>query len=55
MVSTMPWMVRFGLRGGAHLLHCLQQLRQTFEREELALQRDQDRVGGGHGVDGEKV
>src|SRR5215510_6496647 len=27
-----------------HLLHGLQQLRQTFEREELALQRHQDRI-----------
>ena len=43
MVSTMPWMVRSGIERGAHLLDGLQQLRQTFEREELALQRHQDR------------
>ena len=39
----------------AHLLHRLQQLRQTFEREELALQRHQDRVGSRHRVDREEV
>ncbi|GCC48493.1 hypothetical protein chiPu_0032560, partial [Chiloscyllium punctatum] len=39
----------------AHLLHRLQQLRQTFEREELALQRHQDRVRRGHRIDGKQI
>ena len=38
-----------------HLLDGLQQLRQAFEREELALQRHQDRVRRRHRVDGEQV
>ncbi len=40
---------------GAHLLHRLQQLRQTFECEELTLQRDQNRVRRRHGVHGDKI
>ena len=51
----MPWIDRFGIERGAHLLHRLQQLRQAFEREELALQRHQDRVRCRHRVDGEKI
>ena len=51
----MPWIDRFGLSVGAHLLHGLQQLRQAFEREELALQRHQDRIRRGHRIDGEKI
>ena len=51
----MPWIDRFGFSVRAHLLHRLQQLRQTFEREELALQRHQDRVRRRHRVDGEKI
>ncbi len=51
----MPWIDRPGIERRAHLLHRLQQLRQTLEREELALQRHQDRIGGGHRVDGEKI
>ena len=38
-----------------HLLDGLEQLRQTFEREELALQRHQDRVRRRHRVDGEQI
>ncbi len=37
------------------LLDGLEQLRQSFEREELALQRHQDRIRGRHRVDGEQV
>ncbi len=44
MVSTMPWIVELRIERRLHLLDGLQQLRQTFEREELALQRHQDRV-----------
>ena len=51
----MPWIDRLGLSVRAHLLHRLQQLRQAFEREELALQRHQDRIRRRHRVDGEKI
>ena len=51
----MPWIDRFGIERRAHLLHRLQQLRQTFEREELALQRHQDRIRRRHRIDGEKI
>ena len=51
----MPWIDRLGLSVDAHLLHRLQQLRQTFEREELALQRHQDRIRRRHRIDGEKI
>jgi hypothetical protein len=37
------------------LLDGLQQLRQAFEREELALQRNENRVRGRHRIDGEQV
>ena len=40
---------------GAHLFDGLQKLRQALEREELALQRHQDRIGGRHRVDGEQI
>ena len=46
---------QIGIERGAHLLHRLQQLRQTLKREELALQRHQDRVRCGHRIDGEKI
>jgi hypothetical protein len=39
----------------AHLLDRGQELRQPFKGEEFALQRDDNRVGGGERVDGEKV
>ena len=55
MVSTMPWIDRFGLSVGADLLDGLQQLRQAFEREELALQRHQDRIRRRHRIDGQQV
>ena len=51
----MPWMVSDGLSVVLHLLDRLQELRQSFEREELALQRDQNRIRRGHGVDGQKI
>ena len=51
----MPWMVRSGIERGAHLLDGLQQLRQAFEREELALQRHQDRVRRRHRIDGDEI
>ncbi len=44
-----------GIERLLHLLDGLQQLRQTFEREELALQRHQDRVRRRHRVDGEQI
>ena len=44
-----------GIERRLHLLDGLDELRQTFEREELALQRHQDRVGGGHRVDRQKI
>ncbi len=46
---------QIGIERGAHLLHRLQQLRQALEREELALQRHQDRIRCGHRVDGEEI
>ena len=55
MVSTMPWIDELGIERRLHLLDGLQQLRQAFEREELALQRHQDRVRRRHRVDGEQV
>ena len=48
-------MVSSGLSVGLHLLDGLEQLRQAFEREELALQRHQDRVRRRHRVDGEQI
>ena len=48
-------MVRPGLSVSLHLLDRLDQLRQAFQREELALQRHQDRIGGRHGIDGEQI
>ena len=51
----MPWIVRLGIERRAHLLDRLQQLRQTFEREELALQRDEDRIRRGHRVDRDEI
>ena len=48
-------MISCGLSVDFTLVTVLQQLRQTFEREELTLQRHQDRVRRRHGVDGEKV
>ncbi len=55
MVSTMPWIDSVGLSVERTCSHRLQQLRQTFEREELALQRHQDRVRRRHRIDGEQV
>ncbi len=51
----MPWMLSVGLRVVAHLLDGLEELRQSLQREELALQRHQDRIGGRHCVDREQV
>ena len=51
----MPWIDRFGLSVAPDLLDGLQQLRQTFEREELALQRHQDRVRRRHRVHREQI
>ncbi len=51
----MPWIDRFGLSVVLHLLDRLQQLRQAFEREELALQRHQDRIRCGHRIDREQI
>ena len=51
----MPWMVSPGLSVVLHLLDGLEQLRQAFEREELALQRHQDRMRRRHRVDGDEV
>ena len=43
------------IEGAADLLDCRQKLRQAFEREELALQRDDYSICGGESVDGQKV
>jgi hypothetical protein len=43
------------IEGAADLLDRRQKLRQAFEREELALQRDDYSVCGGESVDGQKV
>ena len=51
----MPWIVRAGIERLAHLLDGLQQLRQTFERKELALQRHQNGVRRRHRVDGQQI
>ena len=51
----MPWMLSPGIERLAHLLHRLQKLRETFEREELALQRHQDRVRRRHRIDGQQI
>ena len=55
MVSTTPWMVSLGLSGRAHLLDRLEKLAEALQREELALQRHQHRVGRRHRVDGQEV
>ena len=55
MVSTMPWIVSPGLSCSRTDSTVLSKLRQTFEREELALQRHQNGVRRRHGVDGEKI
>ena len=44
-----------GIERLLHLIDGLEQLRQSFEREELALQRHQDRVRRRHRIDGEKI
>ena len=44
-----------GIERVAHLLHRLDQLRKSFQGEELALQRHQDGVGGRHRVDGQEI
>ena len=54
MVSTMPWIVSSGIELLLHLIDGLEKLRQTFQREELALQRHQNGVRGRHRVDGEQ-
>ena len=43
------------VEGAANLLDRGQELRQALKREEFALQRDNDGVGGSERVDGEKV
>ena len=44
-----------GIERLLHLLDRLQQLRQTFEREELALQRNENGVRRRHRIHGEKI
>ena len=51
----MPWIDEIGIERGFHALDRLQQLRQSFEREELALQRHQNRIRRRHGIDCEQV
>ena len=48
-------MVESRVQRAAHLLDRGQQLRQAFEGEEFALQRHDDRVGGGERVDGQQI
>src|ERR1700751_1252052 len=40
---------------GANRLDGLEKLRQSFEREEFALQRNDDCVGGCHGIDRQQI
>ena len=40
---------------GLYLLNCFQKLRQPFQSEELALQRNKNRIRSGHCVDGEQI
>ncbi len=47
--------LQFGIEAAAHQLHRAHQLAEALQGEELALQRHEHRVGGGHGVDGEQV
>ena len=44
-----------GIQRASHLFDPGQKLRQTFEGEEFALQRDDDGVCGGERVDREQV
>ena len=55
IVSTMPWMVRSGLSCFFTNSTVFRKLRQTFEREELALQRHQNGVRRRHRVDGQEI
>ncbi len=48
-------MVEPRVEGFLDLVDSLEQLRQTFEREELTLQRHQDGVRRGHRVDGQQI
>ena len=40
---------------GLYLLNCFQELRQSLHSEEFALQRNKNRVRGGHRVDSEQI
>ncbi len=51
MVSTTPWISRSGLSAVRTRSIGAQKLRETFEREELALQRHEHGVGRDHRID----
>ena len=48
-------MVSARVEGAANLLDRRQELRQAFKGEEFTLERNDDRVGGGERIDGEKI
>ena len=55
MVSTTPWIFSVGLSEPRTSSTVRCNWLETFQREELALQRHQQPVGGGERVHGEKV
>ena len=54
MVSTHAIDGEVGIEVVADEVDRGQQLAEAFERVVLALERDQDRVGGGQGIDGQQ-
>ena len=55
MVPADAFDVERGVQSGAHAAHGADQIRETFEREVLAVQRDEHGVGGDEGVEREEA